>query len=176
LLGIGWAALVAWLNPVFLLWMVPILASLLLIIPLSVYSSRVDLGRRAYLSRLFRIPEETQPPIELQATRRYTLQNRNVPHVPDFEDAVMDPGVNALACAMATGRHRPNALNDAYRRAQVNRVMEYGVDALSERRKVKLLDDPVVLSRVHGAMWHSLEEHAVQLRKRTAPREEAEIS
>lgn len=172
LLGICWAALVAWLNPVFLFWMAPILAALLLIIPLSVYSSRVDLGRRAYLARLFRIPEETQPPTELQATRRYTAQNRSVPHIPDFEDAVVDPGVNALACAMATGRHKPNALNEAYRRGQVDHVMEYGVDALSEPQKIKLLDDPVVLSRVHGAIWRSREEHAVQLRERTAPREE----
>jgi membrane glycosyltransferase len=176
LLGICWAALVAWLNPVFLFWMAPILAALLLIIPLSVYSSRVDLGRRAYLSRLFRIPEETQPPTELQATRRYTAQNRNVPHTPEFEDAVVDPGVNALACAMATGRHKPNALNEAYRRAQVDHVMEYGVDALSEPQKIKLLDDPVVLSRVHAGMWRSREEHAVQLRERTAPREEADIA
>jgi membrane glycosyltransferase len=166
-LGICWAALVAWLNPVFLFWMAPILAALLLIIPLSVYSSRVDLGRRAYLSRLFRIPEETQPPTELQATRRYTAQNRNKP-IPEFEDAVVDPGVNALACAMATGRHKPHALNMAQRRDQVDRVMEYGVDALSEPQKVKLLDDPVVLGQVHGAIWRSREEHAVQLRERTA--------
>ncbi|ARP83937.1 glucan biosynthesis glucosyltransferase H [Bordetella genomosp. 8] len=171
LLGICWAGLVAWLNPVFLFWMAPILAALLLIIPLSVYSSRVDLGRRAYLARFFRIPEETQPPTELQATRRYTAQNRSGQHVPDFEDAVVDPGVNALACAMATARHKPNALNEAFRRQQVEHVMEYGVDALSEPQKIKLLDDPVVLSHVHEAIWRSREEHAVQLRERTAPRD-----
>jgi membrane glycosyltransferase len=176
LLGICWAALVAWLNPVFLFWMTPILAALLLIIPLSVYSSRVDLGRRAYLSRLFRIPEETQPPTELQATRRYTAQNRGVAHIPVFEDAVVDPGVNALACAMATGRHKHNALNEAHRREQVDRIMEHGVDALSEPQKIKLLDDPVVLSHVHEAMWRSREEHAVRLRERTAARAEAQAA
>jgi membrane glycosyltransferase len=167
LLGLCWAALVAWLNPVFLFWMTPILAALLLIIPLSVYSSRVNLGRRAYLARLFRIPEETQPPAELLATRRYTAQNRSVPHIPTFEDAVIDPGVNALACAVATARHRPNARNEAYRQEQVERAMEYGLDALGEPQKIKLLDDPVVLSRVHGAMWRSREDHAVSLRERT---------
>jgi membrane glycosyltransferase len=167
LLGLCWAALVAWLNPVFLFWMAPILAALLLIIPLSVYSSRVDLGRRAYLSRLFRIPEETQPPAELLATRRYTAQNRSVHHIPAFEDAVIDPAVNALACAVATARHQPNALNEAHRQEQVERAMEYGLDALGEAQKIKLLDDPVVLSRVHGAMWRSREDHAVSLRERT---------
>ncbi|ALM85127.1 glucans biosynthesis glucosyltransferase MdoH [Bordetella sp. N] len=169
LLGICWAALVAWLNPVFLLWMLPILASLLLIIPLSVASSRVDLGRRAYLDRLFRIPEETQPPTELQATRRYTAQNRGVPHIPTFEDAVADPTVNALACAMATGRHRPNALNQAQRDKQVERVLDLGVDVLTEPQKIKLLDDPVVLARVHAGIWNSQADHAVHLRQRTAP-------
>ena len=166
LLGLCWAALVAWLNPIFLLWMLPILASLLLIIPISVASSRVDLGRRAYLARYFRIPEETQPPTELQATRRYTAQNRGVPHIPSFEDAVADPGVNALACALATSRHRPNALNEARRAEDVQRALDMGVDALTEAQKVKMLDDPVVLARVHAGIWNHHDEHALALRQR----------
>jgi len=176
LLGICWAALVAWLNPVFLLWMAPILASLLLIIPLSVASSRVDLGRRAYLDRLFRIPEETQPPTELQATRRYTAQNRAVPHIPRFEDAVANPTVNALACAMATGRHQPNALNEAQRQQQVDRVLDLGVEVLTEPQKIKLLDDPVVLARVHAGIWESQADHAIHLRQRTTPPAPEEVA
>src|SRR5690606_10118128 len=64
LLGLAWGAGVAWLDPNFLWWMSPILVSLLLSIPVSVLSSRVRLGQKAFRSRLFRIPEETEPPIE----------------------------------------------------------------------------------------------------------------
>jgi membrane glycosyltransferase len=169
LLGICWAALVAWLNPIFLLWMLPILAALLFIIPLSVFSSRVTLGRRTYLNRLFRIPEETQPPTELQATRRYTAQNREVPHIPGFDDAVCDPQANALACALATGRHKPRPANEAPRTEQVDRVLDLGVDALTEPQKVKLLDDPVALLRAHAGVWRSERELAHELRERTQP-------
>jgi membrane glycosyltransferase len=148
-LGLGWGALIAWLNPIFLLWMIPILAALLCIMPLSVYSSRVTLGRRAYLARYFRIPEETQPPPALQATRRYTALNREAPHTPTFEDTLTDPGINALACALATARHRPTTINQSYRDQQVAMVLEYGLGSLSEPQKLQLLNDPVILSRIY---------------------------
>jgi membrane glycosyltransferase len=76
-------------------------------------------------------------------------------------------GDPAVGGAVAPPRHRPNVLNEAYRQEQVERAMEYGLDALGEPQKIKLLDDPVVLSRVHGAMWRSREDHAVSLRERT---------
>ena len=103
-MGLLWGGLVAWLDPLFLIWMAPILLSLLLIIPLSVYSSRVDLGRRSYLARLFRIPEETQPPTELQATRQYVAIARQSPR-PGFDDALLDVDTHVLARAMGRARH-----------------------------------------------------------------------
>src|SRR5450830_1902128 len=43
LLGFLWALLVVWLNPSFLWWLIPIVGSLMLSIPVSVISSRVKL-------------------------------------------------------------------------------------------------------------------------------------
>jgi len=167
LLGIGWTALVAWLDPIFLLWMAPILLALFLIIPLSVYSSRVGLGRRSYLMRLFRIPEETQPPTELAATRRYAAINRSATHTPTFEDAVADPVTNALACAMATSRHLFNPLNEAQRQAVVDDAVSRGLVHLTEPQKLRLLNDPIALSRLHARMWQEPSEEAEALRQRT---------
>ncbi len=45
-LGIVWAALVYWLNPSFLWWLLPVVGALSVSIPISVLSSRVSLGRR----------------------------------------------------------------------------------------------------------------------------------
>ncbi len=153
LLGLAWGAGVAWLNPNFLWWMTPILVSLMLSIPVSVLSSRVKLGKRAYGARLFRIPEETQPPIELRATDRYNTENQ-ARHYPGFGDAVSHPVANALACAMATSRHGKSPALEAERaRVLATAVAAGGPDGLTQAQRVKVLDDPVILARLHKAVW-----------------------
>ena len=44
-LGLAWAGFVYWLQPEFLLWLLPVVGSMMLAIPLSVLSSRVRPGR-----------------------------------------------------------------------------------------------------------------------------------
>jgi len=150
-LGLLWGGLVAWLDPLFLIWMAPILLSLLLIIPLSVYSSRVDLGRRSYLARLFRIPEETQPPTELQATRQYVAIARQSPR-PGFDDALLDVDTHVLARAMGRARHGDSPVIERGREALVAQATSAGLDKMSEPLKLRVLHDPVVLGRVREAL------------------------
>jgi membrane glycosyltransferase len=172
-LGIGWAALVGWLNPLFLVWMLPIFLALLLIIPLSVYSSRVDLGRRTYLARFFRIPEETQPPTELQATRRYTAIWREADDLPNFAEAVKNPVVNALACAMGTARHCQVPANEAQRQRIVDEAIAKGLAALTPLQRMRLLDDPVALARLHARLWRaegSVQNHGPVTTSQRSPR------
>jgi len=159
LLGVAWAALVAWLNPVFLLWMLPILAAWLLIIPLSVHSSRVEPGMQASADGLFRIPEEANPPRELTATREYTRDHRERPDgEPGFAQAIADPVINALACAMGTARHRPVPANLAARQALVEQAMVQG-PGLTEPQRIKLLDDPIAMARLHQGAWAGARQH-----------------
>lgn len=147
-LGIAWAALVAWLDPVFLVWMAPILLALLLIIPLSVYSSRVDLGRQSYLARLFRIPEETQPPTELQATRQYTAIARQDSARVSFRDVIYDAPTHTLARAMGRARHRDLAIQDRAREQVVAHAVAVGLDKLTEPQKIRLINDPWALAKL----------------------------
>lgn len=152
LLGLAWGGLVLWLDPVFLWWMAPILLALLLIIPLSVYSSRVDPGRRSYLARLFRIPEETQPPVELQATRQYTAIARQNETEVTFADAVFDLPTHTLARAMGRARHRDSP---AVHRARANAVAlaaTQGIDKLTDVQKIKLLNDPYAMAALRKAL------------------------
>ncbi len=67
LLGLVWAALVYWLNPAFLWWLLPVVGALIVSVPISVYSSRVSLGRRLRDTGFFVIPQESNPPPELSA-------------------------------------------------------------------------------------------------------------
>ncbi|MGI4847339.1 MAG: glucans biosynthesis glucosyltransferase MdoH, partial [Janthinobacterium lividum] len=101
LLGLAWGGGVFWLNPAFLWWLVPIVGSLAISIPISVFSSRVSLGRLLRRCKLFLIPEELAPPIELRATVSHLAAT---PPAPGFVEAVTDPAINALLCTHAAAR------------------------------------------------------------------------
>ena len=94
LLGLGWLALVYWLNPSFLWWLLPVAGALSVSIPISVLSSRVSLGRSLRAERLFLIPEESYPPRVLRRMRRY------------FRHAPRDAGLRRCGRRSAAQRDR----------------------------------------------------------------------
>lgn len=156
LLGLLWGGGVFWLNPSFLWWLLPIVGALVLSIPLSVFSSRVSLGRRLRRLRLFLIPEEMEPPPELRATTAYL---EAMPATPDFRAAVVDPQLNALLCACATARPGlPPATREAH--AQLAQMaLEHGSAALTPAQANLLLQDPLALSQLHFEVWCAPQAH-----------------
>ncbi len=162
LLGVGWAAGVYWLNPSFLWWLLPIVGALMLAVPLSVFTSRVTLGRRLRDKHLFLIPEELNPPQEIRSMMQSV---RGAVSVPGFVDAVVDPLINALACAAGTARAtRARSGNDE---RLVRAALLGGPDALTSTQKNLLLGNALALSRLHGLVWSSAEAHSFW-RKETA--------
>jgi membrane glycosyltransferase len=157
LVGLVWAAGVYWLAPAYLWWLAPVAGALALSIPVSVYSSRVSLGRALRRARLFLIPEEADPPPELRALRAHR-DRAGAP--PRFVDAVVDPLVNAIACATSVpqARRAPRAL--AHREQLVATAVREGPDALTDRQKLVLLADPVALAQLHAEVWISPDTHA----------------
>jgi len=162
LLGVAWAAGVYVLDPSYLWWLMPIVGALMLSIPLSVYTSRVTLGRLLRDKRLFVIPEELNPPQEIRSMMQSV---RNALPVPGFVDAVVDPLINALACAAGTARAtRARTGNDE---RLVRAALLVGPDALTDAQKNLVLGNALALSRLHGLVWSSPEAHAFW-RKETA--------
>ncbi|HEY6986074.1 MAG TPA: glucans biosynthesis glucosyltransferase MdoH [Rhodanobacteraceae bacterium] len=150
LLGLAWLALVYWLNPAFLGWLLPVAGALAVSIPISVLSSRVSLGRTFRNERLFLIPEESYPPRVLRSMRRHL---RQAPREAGFVDAIVDPIHNALACAADVARTQHS---DAIRHVHgelVERALCEGPTALDVREKSALLGDALALSRLHFAVW-----------------------
>jgi len=150
LIGVAWTAFVAWLNPRFLGWVLPVAGALIVSIPLSVYTSRVSLGRASRRAGLFLIPEEVHPPREIRATRRYV---RAAPPPRTFDDAALDPYVNALACAVANDRRRLPAAVRREREALARAAVAEGIAALPPAGRTRLLADPLSLSWVHSHLW-----------------------
>src|SRR3546814_8894174 len=87
--------------PSFFLWLTPVLLGPALSIPLSRFTSRVDVGRRLQAWGIFLTPCESDPPRVLQMLVR-NMSDRTPPVVPEFataslfEQAIADPFMNAL--------------------------------------------------------------------------------
>ena len=155
--GILWAAVVWWLNPSYLWWLLPVVGALILSIPLSVLTSGTNLGRRLRRRKYFLIPEESHPPPVIRATRRYW---HHAPHPADVAAAVVDPMVNALICAQAVGRNGTGRVRELLNTVVADRALHRGLDQLSAAEKNQLLADPDALSALHWAVWTSAARHS----------------
>lgn len=151
LLGVGWAAALYELAPDVVAWILPTVGALAISIPISVYSSRVSLGRRLRRAGLLLVPEERRPPLELRIVRRCV---RRAASRARFADAVFDPVVNAVACATVPCR-TPAPSVQAARARLVAAAVRQGPAGLRHRERMLLLSDPVALSRLHLEAWAS---------------------
>ena len=165
LLGLGWGVGVYWLAPSYTWWLLPVVGALALSIPISVYSSRVSLGRALRRASLFVVPEEADPPRELRTVRAHA---ERASEAPGFVDAVVDPAMNAIVSAAVPRHGRSPDRARALRARVIATAMERGPDALSDRQKRLVLTDPVVLSQLHLQVATSSAAHPAW-RARPAP-------
>ncbi|MCB1898564.1 glucans biosynthesis glucosyltransferase MdoH [Cognatazoarcus halotolerans] len=156
LLGIGWAGFVYWLNPSFLWWLLPVAGALALSIPVSVFTSRVSIGRGLRENGILLIPEESQTPRVLRTLRE---EIEAAPGAPGFREAVVDPDMNAVIRAVVNRRTRFTAATRAARRALVEEAALRGPEALDRAQKMTLLSDADSLYQLHQRVWTSPESH-----------------
>jgi membrane glycosyltransferase len=160
LFALLWGGLLYLLNPAFLLWISPIIGSLLLSIPLSVWTSRAGLGRLARRLRLFLTPEEIAPPRELQEMAASEEHFARLPSPLDlpqgagFAKAVLDPAVHALHLALLARKPRSRRPDIRQRhRDLMHKALEQGPEHLSPREKKRLLFDAETLQELHLRVW-----------------------
>jgi membrane glycosyltransferase len=161
LFGLAWGAAVYWLDSSYAWWLLfPVVCALTLSIPISVYSSRVSLGRALRRARLLLIPEEVDPPAELRAIRAHA---DGAGTAPGFVDAVVNPHVNAMACAVSGAHARRSPRAQLSRQNAVALALMEGPQALTDRQKLLLLTDPLALSLLHFDVWTSPAAHPAWL-------------
>jgi len=80
-LGLVWGAVILAFAPAFIWWMAPVIAGLLAGVPLTMLTSRADLGHKARERGLFLTPEETNTPVEL-----LPIEAVNTPEYHDYPD------------------------------------------------------------------------------------------
>jgi membrane glycosyltransferase len=154
-----WAIAVGWLNPYYFWWLTPVIAALVLSIPLSVWTSRAAPGERARARGLLVTPEETSPPPELADVQRAVEHaERQAAKLPEwrkdgFTLAVVDPLQNAVHCALiGGGRSFSRAVRHAHAEL-VDRALEHGPSAIGNGERRRLLRDAEALLRLHRAVW-----------------------
>lgn len=156
LLGLGWAAVVYWLNPAFLWWLLPIVGALALSVPISVYCSRRAAGRLLRRMRLLLAPEEVAMPRELRWT--FSLA-QTAPKPPGLIEAATDPSLNALLCTQGKVRRDSSGEAATCRALLVEHAASAGPAALAANEKAALLDDPLALSQLHCRLRSDADMH-----------------
>jgi membrane glycosyltransferase len=144
-LGVAWVGLVAWLHPAFLVWLLPIAGSLIIAIPLSVWTSRVRLGVAFRKGGLFLTPEEVAPPHELGHLKALVMAAP--PDAGAFARTVVEPRANALA----RGISRPRRAGAAHRErlALAQRAAASGPGVVGDAERAALLGDRAALALLH---------------------------
>jgi membrane glycosyltransferase len=168
LIGLAWGWAVWRLDHQTFWWFAPVMAGMLLSIPLSVLTSRAAWGGRAREFGLFLTPEESTPPFELaglrgrMAERRAAGETAPRPRDSGMAAAVLDPYVNALHASLL----RENRLNPVYARVLAEmgvggpevprlreRLLAEGPEKLQRREKLLILSDAESLPWLHRQVW-----------------------
>ncbi|MTW20074.1 glucans biosynthesis glucosyltransferase MdoH [Allochromatium palmeri] len=143
--------------PDFFWWFTPVLAGLLLSIPVSIFTSRTSLGQRAKRAGLFLTPSETEEPpvlrrLEERLAEPSLLGELSTDRRAFWTQAMMNPGVYALHDALLHDepqtRRRRHILEGL-----VLQLQDEGEDSLSLREKRALLSHREGLYLLHTRLW-----------------------
>jgi membrane glycosyltransferase len=167
-IGLVWGTAIWRLDHPAFWWFAPVVAGMVLSMPLSVLTSRAGLGENARRLGLFLTPEETAPPPELAALRARMAalekSGQTAPRPADagLADAVLDPYVNAVHVSLL----REKGQNPAYAqalaelgvgkpevRALCEKLLAEGPDHLGRMEKLLILSDAEVLPWLHRQAW-----------------------
>ena len=167
LLGITWATTIYLLSPGYFWWLIPVMGAWVVAIPVSVWTSRSSPGTALRRAGLLMTPEEVSPP-PLLTDFLNTLSRLDTesPRSHGFVAAVLDPGVNALHCALLRkGRSFINEEVAMSRRRLLIKALKGGPNVLDRHERMMLLTSSDMLSELHWSVWslHEDRAHAWQL-------------
>lgn len=153
LLAFSWVFGMYCLNPAVSVWLLPVGISLLLAVPLSVYSSRLSLGRLMRRWRLFLIPEEIHLPQVIKYLQESLGKRRENQQMDSFVQAVVDPFANAVHVGLLRGK-KPKASETIERNRNLREsALRDGPETLSSSNRTHLLRDSESMMLLHRQVW-----------------------
>ncbi|MBZ4421981.1 glucans biosynthesis glucosyltransferase MdoH [Myxococcus sp. RHSTA-1-4] len=133
------------LSPGLVAWLAPVVAGLLLSIPLSVLTARASLGLWTERVGLFLIPEETVPPKVLERAREVTEEHAVAPVADAVDHVLSDARAHALHLALLESLPGPETVPAALASAR-RKLLGGSVEPLSAPEKVAVLLDAGTLT------------------------------
>jgi membrane glycosyltransferase len=157
--GLVWGISSYILLPSSFWWLSPIIAGLVLSVPLSIILSKAGVGRGARRAGLFLTPEETHPPYELRRLHQNLAEcyRHLAPLKPLRADyglmqAVLDPYVNAMHVALLRQR-RPGEEAREWLAQLRQRLLRDGPARFTTKEKLALLMDAESMIWLHRELW-----------------------
>ena len=166
LIGIVWGGAVLYFDPTSFWWFFPVVAGMVLSIPISVFTSRSSWGVRSHDAGLFLTPEETTPPPEIVSLRKHLISGdgevaAQAKHF-GIVRAVLDPYINAIHVSLLREKRFSPHYTEIFRRLDLSRadirelgerLLTKGPDALNPGEELKLLCDAEIMSWAHQQVW-----------------------
>ena len=158
LVGVGWTLLSVKIGTTFAIWMAPILAGLVLSIPISVWTSRTKLGAALLRGKVLLTPDETSPPeilllAESAEDTGHSALNADSPQRRGFVAAVVDPYVNGIHLSLLE-HSEMNSVEEAL----VRRCLEEGPNSLTQEETGNMLYLFPAMLMAHRRVWLGNEE------------------
>ena len=146
LLAIAWIAIIVISSDAFAWWLSPILFGLLAAIPMSVWGSRVRVGRALRRRGLLLTPEELRtPPVLASAAAAHAGVAVNL---ATFEDAVVVQSSHERVQAASIDRAPATAARAMAETARVGRALREGPKGLSIDDRMRLISSREALARL----------------------------
>ncbi len=160
LVGVLGAFLVWRIDPHLAVWMSPILAGLILSIPLSFATGSLPLGMALRARGLFQTPEESHPPPELVRLAAATALRREAAAPPadlranyGLLQAVLDPYINAAHVSLLREKDDPSAASEGRFGALRDKLIREGPGSLAAGDRNALLADAESMHLLHSQVW-----------------------
>ena len=160
LLAVAGGALVAWLAPAMLPWLLLVLIGPIVAIPFSRLLASNALGLKSRRQEWFIVPEETDSPWELQQILEpfASSASRFHPVIEEAADfgllqAVLDPRLNSIHVALLRERSQASVRTREYMAGLADQLLRAGPRALTPAEKRTLLWDADAMLSAHRKLW-----------------------
>ncbi|HTU26098.1 MAG TPA: glucans biosynthesis glucosyltransferase MdoH [Pirellulales bacterium] len=151
------ASVIVWtFAAAMLVWLIPVLAGLILAVPLSIVLSSVPLGRWLAFRGLLLIPQETQVPKVLRRQRHFLSLSpgrelcdaRGI-----FRRVLTDPALLALHLSILSATQTQAAASQRTIRQTERQLLAGGPIRVSTENRKAVLADPAALEALHLFVW-----------------------
>ncbi|HUR60164.1 MAG TPA: glucans biosynthesis glucosyltransferase MdoH [Opitutaceae bacterium] len=158
--GAALAVFIARLSPALAWWMSPMLAGMILSIPISYVTGSVALGAKLRASGIFVTPEESTPSPELRRlTEVLATRTPGRAPLPELADdygllqAVIDPYVNAAHVSLLRSKDNAPSATEQRLGGLREKLLREGPGALPARDRLALLSDVDSMVALHEDIW-----------------------